>query len=426
MSESQVFLDGKVELRPGDCREVLKDIPDNSVDSVVTDPPYALVSIVKRFGKTDVDSTTDRHAKRTREGKEAYGRLSRGFMGCVWDNGETAFASEFWAEVLRVLKPGGHVASFSGTRTYHRMAVAIEDAGFEIRDQLAWVYGTGFPKSHNVGKAIDKAAGEPTDEARKWAGWGTALKPGWEPICLARKPLIGTVAENVLKYGTGALNVDGCRVGTTDTIREIHRNVSLGSSSGSIYNKAGKPGIYHQNDKGRWPANIVHDDSDEVVACFPNSDGAQGVVSGHEQSLTAGQNGIYGKFARTASAPPRNDTGSAARFFYGAKADRSDRIGSKHPTVKPVDLMRWLVRMVTPPGGLVFDPFAGSGTTGQAAWLEGMRCIMVEREEEYQADIAERMRLAEAGPIERKQRMVTQDDSALPLFGDNDNTRKAA
>lgn len=229
-----VFLNGKVELRPGDCRDVIKAMPDNSIDSVVCDPPYALVSIQKRFGKPGSAPAKD---------GDVYARASAGFMGKQWDTGETAFAAEFWAEVLRVLKPGGHVVAFSGTRTYHRMAVAIEDAGFEIRDQLAWVYGSGFPKSHDVSKAIDKAAGiwrgragavkestvgqaakgteyERTDKgdpatpaARAWDGWGTALKPAWEPICLARKPLTGTVAENVLEHGTGALNIDATRIG---------------------------------------------------------------------------------------------------------------------------------------------------------------------------------------------------------------------
>ena len=242
----QEFLDGRVTLHVGDCREVIRSLPDACIDSVVTDPPYALVSIVKRFANSPRSEATENT-------ENPYGRTGRGFMGQRWDNGETAFASEFWADVLRVLKPGGHVIAFSGTRTYHRMVVAIEDAGFEIRDQIGWLYGSGFPKSHDVSKGIDKAAGavrevvgkrevtgrlaamsaqsathpsgnkenywsgdilgEPaTDAAREWQGWGTALKPAWEPICLARKPLVGTVAANVLEHGTGALNIGACRV----------------------------------------------------------------------------------------------------------------------------------------------------------------------------------------------------------------------
>jgi site-specific DNA-methyltransferase (adenine-specific) len=388
MGDRRTFLDGRVTLHCGDCLQVLAGMPDACVDSVVTDPPYALVSIVKRFGKANAAPA---------KGNEAYMRASAGFMGKQWDNGETAFAVAFWSEVLRVLKPGGHVVAFSGTRTYHRLAIAIEDAGFEIRDQLAWVYGSGFPKSHDVSKAIDKAAGavrdvlgekraglarkaraggemaggEPsfehlrraditapaTEDAATWEGWGTALKPAWEPIVLARKPLIGTVATNVLRFGTGALNIDACRV-ESDMPRPDR--VKIGANSNGIYgNGLNNSRAVDDTTRGRWPANLVHDGSGEVVSFFP-----------------------------------LEIAGSAARFFYTAKADADDRIGSKHPTVKPVDLMQWLVRMVTPPGGIVLDPFAGTGTTAEAAWREGMRCILVERETDYQADIARRMELA--------------------------------
>jgi DNA modification methylase len=348
------YLDGRVLLHPGDCRERIRAIPDASIDAVVTDPPYALVSIGKRFGKPGAAP-----AKAGTDG--LYARASAGFMGQQWDTGETAFAVEFWTEVLRVLKPGGHIVAFSGTRTYHRMAVAIEDAGFEIRDQLGWAYGSGFPKSHDVSKGIDKAAGiwrgragavvtesQPakgreyartpkgapvTDAAKRTEGLGTAIKPAWEPIAFGRKPLAGTVAENVLEHGPGALNIDGCRL-PPDGCDQV----------------------------GRWPANILHDGSDEVVDVF----------------------------------------GEASRFFYSAKADADDRIGSKHPTVKPVDLMRWLCRLVTPPGGTILDPFAGTGTTGEAAFHEGFQAILIEREEAYQADIARRMELAIAGPMTRR------------------------
>lgn len=365
-AEVRSFLDGRVLLHPGDCRERIHTIPDASIDAVVTDPPYALVSIGKRFGKAGAAP-----AKAGTDG--LYARASAGFMGQQWDTGETAFAVEFWAEVLRVLKPGGHLVAFSGTRTYHRMAVAIEDAGFEIRDQLGWAYGSGFPKSYDVAKGIDKAAGiwrgqagavviesqpskgreyartpkgEPvTEAANRVKGWGTAIKPAWEPIAFARRPLTGTVTENVLEHGPGALNIDGCR---------------LSPEAGELV--------------GRWPANILHDGSDEVSAVF----------------------------------------GEAARFFYSAKADADDRIGSKHPTVKPVELMRWLCRLVTPPGGRILDPFAGTGTTGEAAFHEGFRAVLIEREEAYQADIARRMELAIAGPMTRQVESIKARGKAAP------------
>lgn len=338
------FLNDRVALWAGDCREVLQGYESNSFDSVVTDPPYALVSIGKRFGKPG--------AAPAQHGKDGlYARASAGFMGKQWDTGETAFAAEFWGEVLRVLKPGGHVVAFSGTRTYHRMVCAIEDAGFEIRDQLAWVYGSGFPKSHNLDG--------------DWEGWGTALKPAWEPIVLARNPLSGTVAGNALEYGTGALNIDGCRV-------DAEKPTGWGgkAAGGNTWNEVNS-GLTKDGEArpvlGRWPANIIHDGSEEVAAAFPDG---------------------------------------SARFFYSAKADANDRLGSKHPTVKRVDLMQWLCRLVTPPGGLVLDPFAGTGTTGEAAWREGFRAVLIEREAEYQADIVRRMELCLAGPEERRRSII--------------------
>jgi site-specific DNA-methyltransferase (adenine-specific) len=379
----------RISLYAGDCLSVLDELPENSIDSVVTDPPYHLTSIVKRFGKPDAAP-----AQFGTDG--AYARASRGFMGKEWDGGDIAFRPELWAKVLRVLKPGGHVLAFSGSRTYHRMACAVEDAGFEIRDQIMWVYGSGFPKSHDVSKGIDKAAGaerekvaignpvkrmipgadqdangswiknngreyQPgyeipaTDAARQWQGWGTALKPAHEPIVLARKPLIGTVAQNIVDHGTGAINIEWCRVPTDESITAT-RNIALGSSSGGVFGAADKPGVYEQHSNGRWPANLIHDGSDEVVDLFPEA----------------------------------NDS-SAARFFYCAKASKKDRAGSKHPTVKPIALMRYLCRLITPPGGTVLDPFAGSGTTGEAAFLEGFRAALIERETEYLDDIAGRL-----------------------------------
>lgn len=340
----------------GDSRDVLAAMPDSSVDSVVCDPPYALVSIVKRFGGANAAPAT---------GNDAYARASAGFMGQSWDTGEVAFATEFWAQVLRVLKPGGHVVAFSGTRTYHRLAVAIEDSGLEIRDQLAWVYGSGFPKSHNVSKGIDKLLGAErevvgvakgaassdtnslgafnseysetrpaTPEAQQWEGWGTALKPAWEPIVLARKPLIGTVAANVLEHGTGAINIDGCRVEGDDN------PVKWASPRGGIWTTdSDATAELTVSDKGRFPANILHD-GDQF-----------------------GENG---------------------RYFYSPKASKKDRgEGNIHPTVKPTDLMAYLCRLVTPPGGVILDPFMGSGSTGKGAHAGGFRFVGIEREENF-------------------------------------------
>jgi hypothetical protein len=344
---------GEYVLHHGDCLEVLKTLADSSVDAVVTDPPYGLA-----------------------------------FMGKRWDYDVPSV--DVWAECLRVLKPGGHLLSFAGTRTQHRMAVRIEDAGFEIRDMIAWVYGSGFPKSLDVSKAIDKAAGaerevvgissvtgarqsrtmddgnkgtrrtyqnnEPvvnnitapaTESARQWSGWGTALKPAMEPITVARKPLIGTVAANVLQHGTGAINVDGCRVSASDgRPLIISHGEGFGSGEHVTAYGDGLSGSRHggTTTQGRWPANLIHDGSDEVTELLSDS----------------------------------------ARFFYCAKASKRDRgDGNRHPTVKPTDLMRYLCRLVTPPNGTILDPFTGSGSTGKAAMLEGFQFIGIEREAEY-------------------------------------------
>ncbi len=457
MSGAQLFLGGRVALYAGDCRDVIRTLADGSIDSVVTDPPYALVSIGKRFGKEG--------AAPSKPGKSgAYARASAGFMGKAWDTGETAFAEEFWAEVLRVLKPGGHVVAFGGTRSYHRLACAIEDAGFEIRDQLAWVYGSGFPKSHDVAKGIYKAAGAErrviaegkavkrmitgadqhrdgwektgervfvptkteasTAEAAAWEGWGTALKPAWEPIVLARKPLAGTVAETVLAHGCGALNIAGCRVGGVSTTR-----VKAGGPNDFPHeDDAWQPrSVVVGSDLGRWPANILHDGSDEVLAAFPET--KSGELLPHHRKSGGGLGGsdtfaIRDRTGETASV--FGDSGSAARFFYSAKADAHDRIGSKHPTVKPVDLMQWLCRLVTPPGGVILDPFAGSGTTGEAAWREGFSAVLIEREADYQADIARRMALAEAGPATRKAESAKARGRAAPAGGTLFDTAEAA
>lgn len=372
-------------LHQGDCLEVLRTMPDASVDAVVSDPPYGLA-----------------------------------FMGKRWDYDVPSV--EIWEECLRVLKPGGHLLAFAGTRTQHRMAVRIEDAGFEIRDMIAWVYGSGFPKSHNISKAIDKAAGAErkivgerksdggrtggnsefsdalnqsrtiqitapaTDDAKRWDGWGTALKPSLEPITVARKPFKGTVAANVLKHGTGAINIDGCRVPTD----EVTGWGGVGSTgySGGLDKGENTP----RPVTGRWPANLIHDGSDEVLELFPETKSGGGVRSPNGRRHVNAYNGGWGpdhEYEREAS------TGSAARFFYCAKASKKDRgEGNNHPTVKPTDLMRYLCRLVTPPNGIVLDPFMGSGSTGKAAILEGFRFIGIEREPEY-VEIA-RARIEEA------------------------------
>jgi site-specific DNA-methyltransferase (adenine-specific) len=312
-------------------------MPDNSIDAVVTDPPYGL-----------------------------------SFMGKRWDYDVPS--TEIWAECLRVLKPGGYLLAFAGTRTQHRMAVRIEDAGFEIRDMLAWMYGSGFPKSHNVSKGFDREAGilkpefkgftvagsshnanisktiptkgyvppaPATDAAKQWQGWGTALKPAMEPITMARKPFKATVAQNVQEWGTGAINIDGCRIGEEKVFTTA--NKTLGD--GIKYNNS-KPFPASEIRIGRFPANVMHDGSENVL----------------------------------------EGMGEAARFFYTPKAckdDRDDGCDNNHPTVKPTDLMRYLCRMVTPTGGIVLDPFTGSGSTGRGAVLEGFRFIGCEMDADY-------------------------------------------
>jgi DNA modification methylase len=405
-----------VRIEHGDMREVLaRLIADGvTVQSIVSDPPYHLTALTPgTFGHKKNGDGTDRTQQAN------YKR--RGFMNQAWDGGDIAFQPDTWRLCYDLLPPGGHLLAFSGTRTYHRMVCAIEDAGFEIRDTIAWLYGSGFPKSHNVSKGIDKAAGAErevigdspfaarkpngsagvnsvglsgtsgsiitapaTDAARQWEGWGTALKPALEPICLARKPLDGTVAGNVQKHGTGALNIDGCRVAAPEggVVRMAHSET--GAARGYDGGIKGGNRIEPQM-AGRWPANVCHDGSDEVVKAFPDSDHARG-----NNGASKGGGGMYGH-GQTTNSFGAGDTGNASRFFYSSKADADDRLGSKHPTVKPVDLMRWLVRLITPPGGTVLDPFAGSGTTGMACMAEGFDCILVEREAEYVADIKRRL-----------------------------------
>jgi len=391
----------------GDCKEVLKSMPDNSIDSIVTDPPYEL-----------------------------------GFMGKSWDASGIAYDVEMWKECLRVLKPGGHLLSFGGSRTYHRMACAIEDAGFQIRDQIMWVYGSGFPKSHNVANGIDKMMGQPnrgraiptaskyqasdieeknkltsnkvdayvsrTPESEGWSGWGTALKPAHEPIVMARKPFPKgyTVANNVLKHGVGGINIDGCRVGDEIIKTSGGRSVAITGDErvGAALGMYGESTPLNTEHQGRFPANFIHDGSDEVLELFPDSTSKSGGKSG--TTFASGS-------LRTDARVGHTDSGSAARFFYSAKASKKDRNegldgfaekrpdertttgmgtfdekgvakqANHHPTVKPTDLMRYLCRLITPPNGTVLDPFTGSGSTGKAAALEGFNFVGIEQSAEY-------------------------------------------
>jgi DNA modification methylase len=644
----KTFHDGKITLHAGDCLDVLKAMPENSIDAVVTDPPYHLTSIVKRYsGETPRSNMHDKDRGNIQALQ--YKRLAKGFMGKQWDGGDIAFRPELWAEVLRVLKPGGHMVAFSGTRTYHRMAVAIEDAGFEIRDQLAWVFAQGFPKSHDVSKGIDRIAqaereiigvrdgfrpntlklrgpkgfhdksdgkitAPATDAARQWQGYGTALKPSFEPLCLAQKPLnfrhnsdtIGsaliqlwsrlwllwpanfaelssalsphvygvdpfdsaqwsaedvsntqaalfarmdmsqfesaltsslstvsswsltwaesseeestfttgtesrttidwktlksslsritpdsiiqahksgawlnadaspaerylsavvtnlnailelsaaenalsseptfcrdetdqikpylsdiclarkplsksTVAANVLRWGTGALNIDGTRIGIADEERSVI-DARSGAGFGSIQcEHAGREEgeKFKSHSAGRWPTNLCHDGSPEVLAGFPET--TSGNLQTHHRLAESENGSMSGKnYARSPRQDMGGDSGSAARFFYTAKADSDDRLGSRHPTVKPVDLMQWLVKLVCPKGATVLDPFAGTGTTGAASFIEGRRCVLIEREAEYLADIEKRMGMLLSGSEERSWKLAKPEPlEALPLF----------
>jgi len=420
----------------GDCREVLAAMPADGIDSCVTDPPYHLTSIVKRFGG---------EAAAAAKGNDAYIRASRGFMGQTWDGGDVAFQPETWAAVLRVLKPGAHLLAFGGTRTFHRLACAIEDAGFEIRDTVAWLYSQGFPKSLDISRAIDKAAGVTREvlgeitgggrmagnpdyqsgvygdgwhgakvtapaaaAGKQWDGWGTALKPAMELIGLARKPLSErTIAANVERHGTGGLNIDGCRIEApggspaaarratmrrTGTLPDTSRTAAEANAMGRFHRggDAALAAVERPAERlGRWPANVTHDGSAAVLAGFPDSNSPAPYV----RASGSASKTLYGEYKTRDGAMNMSfgDSGSAARFFYSPKADAADRLGSKHPTVKPVDLIAWLVRLVTPPGGTVLDPFAGSGTTAMACLREGVDSISIDLRAECVADIEHRL-----------------------------------
>ena len=413
----------------GNSLKIMPKLAAESFDSIVTDPPYGL-----------------------------------GFMGKDWDHGVPG--AHFWQEALRVAKPGAHLLAFGGTRTFHRLAVAIEDAGWELRDTVMWVYGSGFPKSHDASKAIDREAGAErevvgsyhaatnianrgsglahdsymhperkidttayitapaTPAAAQWAGWGTALKPAWEPIIVARKPLAGTVAQNVQTWGTGAINVDGCRVGTNGETPRGSGNPCANGNADIMSRALGKIGGNVTSPSGRWPANLIHDGSPEVLAGFPQANGSKpGTKYKTPRRVNDIMNGGgWHDGVESQEEFGYGDTGSAARFFYCAKASKADRdegLGAEwsfarqtagmeereakrtqaggddtrgrptptnanhHPTVKPTALMRYLVRLVTPPGGLVLDPFMGSGSTGKACMLEGAAFVGIERDPEY-------------------------------------------
>lgn len=415
--------DDHVTLHHGDCLDILATIPDNSIDAVVTDPPYGL-------SNTTPEQVADTITQWV-NGNRDYLPSGRGFMGKEWDSFVPPVA--VWDECLRVLKPGGHLLAFAGSRTHDLMTLGIRLAGFDIRDSVAWIYGSGFPKSLNVYKAIDKAAGAlrheavkftvagrtdknlpnpqtkgytppapATPAARQWEGWGTALKPAFEPVTLARKPFKGTVAANVLEHGTGALNVDACRVGDEERV-----NAPRSASSGKDGTVA--MGGYRRDDAeprtatGRWPANVVLDEGQAAEL-----DRQTGMLAGAGNKPGSMRTGRADGDAheRTSQVPTYsggpsvvyNDKGGASRFFYTAKAPKSERPvvdGVAHPTVKPVTLTRWLVRMVTPPGGTVLDPFAGSGTTIEAATLEGFNATGIEREPDYLPLIQHRIERAQ-------------------------------
>jgi len=342
-----------IDLRLGDCIEVLKTLPDNSVDSIVTDPPYHLTSITKRFGKEG-----SAPAQFGTDG--AFARASKGFMGKEWDGGDIAFRTDVWSECYRVLKPGGHLLSFGGSRTYHRMAVAIEDAGFEVRDQIMWIYGSGFPKSHNIGKKLED-----------WKGWGTALKPAHEPICMARKPLSEkSIAENVLKHGTGGINIDDCRIGSELRTTPVHSEDVKDDNTLFGLHKT----IQHERvetTEGRFPANIIFDEEAGKLLGEPSRFFYCPKVSKKERN--AGLEDMEDKILN------RVNSGGLEHDKKWAPIITKNN----HPTVKPIKLMEYLIKLVTPKGGVVLEPFMGSGSTGIAAKNLGMSFIGIEKEEEY-------------------------------------------
>ena len=399
-----------INLLQGDCLEQMKQLEDNSVDAIVSDPPYGI-----------------------------------SFMAKKWDYDVPSV--EVWKEAMRVLKPGGHALIACGTRTQHRMVVNIEDAGFEIRDVVSWIYGSGFPKSLSISKSIDKQAGAErevvgegrwnsvkgskgkdgglttegfvshggekhmetapaTESAKQWDGWGTALKPACEFFTLCRKPLSEkTIAANVLKWGTGGINVDGCRVGTDDKLSFGSRELG----DGVKYGKCKPTTEGEQNAQGRFPANLIHDGSPEVLELFPETKSS----AGKKQTPSKGTN-AFGDYAGTNKIVGHTDKGSAARFFYCAKASKKDRgEGNHHPTVKPTTLMAYLCRLITPPGGVVLDPYMGSGSTGKAAVREGFGFVGCELDPDYFKIATARVENEQHQPDEQTKQSQPDEQPAL-------------
>ncbi len=453
----------------GDCLEILPTLAADSVDAVVTDPPYGLGFMGKDWdcpgGIGDFPMRRTSEANTVNTGVSRQGGRQRSCADFARRQARDARNFQEWnmawaVEALRVAKPGAHLLAFGGTRTFHRLACAIEDAGWEIRDTVMWVYGSGFPKSLDVSKAIDKAAGAEresklvptkcgktrrdrrmtyatethagfrnlsapaTDAARRWEGWGTALKPAWEPVIVARKPLEGTVAENVQRHGTGAMNIDGCRV----YVSENDRAAASKSTKGPIWRIPIHAGHNYESveyhAQGRWPANLIHDGSEEVVGLFLQTEASKAARRGSVQRFDPADEGAKRPKGGNEMRGHDDAGGSAARFFYCAKASTAEReagLGgmplqpggslksgdgswaheeergrkprheeqirarNHHPTVKPIALMRYLCRLVTPPGGVILDPFMGSGSTGKAAMLEGFRFLGIEVDAEYLA-----------------------------------------
>lgn len=380
----------------GNSKEVLPTLDDKSIDAIITDPPYEL-----------------------------------SFMGKKWDSTGIAYDIDMWKECLRILKPGSHLLSFGGTRTYHRMACTIEDAGFEIRDSIHWVYGSGFPKSLSVDKAIDRhfnaeITAPSTIEAKQWSGFGTALKPAHEPIVLARKPLEEkTIAENVLKWGVGGLNIDACRISTAIPEDEKHRNSAWfhHEESRTFHGDKYKDLSAITPPTGRFPSNLIHDGSEAVLAEFAKAgikidrNSKNGVKSSgigfskapQKGSIHPGFNGTSGSAARFFQSCPFTEEDIPA-FLYYAKASKNERgEGNNHPTVKSLSLMKYLCRLICPPGGLILDPFAGSGTTCLAAKLEGFHYIGIEKEMEY-VEIANKRLLDNT-----QQNMITKKNHKTPI-----------
>lgn len=369
------------------CLNAMGSIGNSTIDAIVTDPPYGLAFMGAEWdsfnGRNGRQTTKERQDEGRRYAKENNGAPRYGNShGKKVTRDEMASFQEsmtpIFGEAFRVAKSGAHMLCFGGTRTFHRLACAIEDAGWEIRDTIMWVYGSGFPKSMDVGRKLPE-----------YQGWGTCLKPAWEPIIVARKPLDGTVVHNVMTHGVGALNIDGCRVGTE--VRTYGgMSTKQPTNAGCFRDDNWQPKEISKTVQGRFPANLVHDGSQEVLELFPNTGRSSGGGM-HAKGVGANsQTNAYGSY--TGGTPTNSvgfyDEGSAARFFYCAKASKLDRgEGNDHPTVKPNALMRWLVRLVCPQGGIVLDPFMGSGSTGVACIQEGMRFVGIDMDEHY-CDIA--------------------------------------